>query len=139
MSCLFCLGIVCREKLSPPKGFSTRAMDDYGKESLSKALEFNSNAQWFIAIDEEIQSDIDLAYKIPTSLKTGKLRTAIDFAKPIASKVLILIYDLGTSKEESIKGLQLSELNQTLEKWYAMGAPNKTVYHEFLNEIPRHP
>ena len=133
MSCLFCLGIEGSEQLSPPKGFSTIAIDDYGKEALSKALELNSNAQWFIAIDEEAQSDIDLAYEIPTSLKSGKLGTAIDLAKPIARKVLILIYDLGTSEEESYKGLQLSELGQTLEKWYAIGAPNKTVYHEFSN------
>ena len=45
------------------------------------------------------------------------------------------MYDLGTDDEEHHAGLKLSEVKQTLGKWYAMGAPNKTVYHEFFGAI----
>lgn len=135
MSCLFCIGIESKSRFGAPEGFSTDAIDDYGKEALAKAVKLNVDAQWFLAVDGDGRSDTDLAYDIPESIENGKLREALEQILPDAEKILVLIYDLGTSEEETHLGLKLSELSQTLEKWYAMGAPNKTVYHEFLRLI----
>ncbi|TAN84045.1 MAG: hypothetical protein EYR95_18130 [Phormidium sp. SL48-SHIP] len=118
--------------MDEPKGFSINAVDDYGKEALAKAAKLNADAEWFLAVDDTGESDVDIAYSIPESIKDGKLGEAIEQLRPDAGKLLVLMYDLGTSEEETHLGLKFSELRQTLENWYAMGAPNGTVYHEFL-------
>lgn len=105
----------------------------YVREMIGLCNELDDEAVWYVAVDDEGNPDMNIAYDLPTQL-AGRLGTVIKEVRQQhnTSKVGILIYDLGTNKTEKHEKLELSQIERILSEWYAMGAPVCTVYHEFL-------
>ncbi len=132
MSCVFCIAVEGNEYKSSITGFSKRPLDDIGKEALSKATELDPSPLWLVAVNADSSSDLDIAHEIPKSIREGKLGQMITGAESKQTRVLILMYDLGTSQETHHRGLELSSLTQILSDWYELGAPDKTTFLEFV-------